>query len=152
MVSTACWPSAGLPRRAFFACRTTVGRSRTSPPAMAAPNVPTNTRNRAGSSRIAVGLLPSRTIETMTATKIPPMPAIVANSTSALPVGHRAQVGGAGPLGDRDRRHLEHLGAMGGDRLDDVHERLHHHVLRPAHQGDDRVGSGFDPLDEVGVE
>src|SRR3954470_521571 len=41
---------------------------------------------------------------------------------------------------------------MGGHRLDDLRQRFDDHVLRAADQGDDRVGVGLNPLDEVGVE
>src|SRR3954467_14520991 len=41
---------------------------------------------------------------------------------------------------------------MSGHRLDDLRQRFDDHVLRAADQGDDRVGVGLNPLDEVGVE
>src|SRR4051794_20615637 len=132
-------------------------------PAMAAPNVPPKTSSSGGSRMIAIGLEPSRTIVTSSATVARAMPIRVAGSIgSALLAGGEGDDGRAAVLhrGHRGRvLAAVHLVAGGEDRravLTDLREHLVHalldHVLGAVDQEGDSVGVSLDPLDQVGVQ
>src|SRR3954466_10874793 len=129
-------------------------------PAMAAPNVPPKTSSSGGSRMIAIGLEPSRTIVTSSATVARAMPIRVAGSIgSALLAGGEGNDGRAAVLHRGDRGGVlaaVHLVTGGEDRravLPDLLEPLVHalldDVLGAVHEEGHRVGVSLDPLDQV---
>src|SRR3954471_22484058 len=137
-------------------------------PAIAAPNVPPNTRISGDSRTIAIGLEPSMIMVTRRAPIARTMPMRVAGSMGSALLSARERDdggtadGGVGRLGVGQGGpvlaavHLvgrgEDRGAVLADLVEDLVHALLHHVLGAVHEEGDRVGVALDPLDQVGVE